>query len=314
MLQRWKAVYASWELDLSIARLRREEKTALTQAGRRFRTASLEPGPAPSELVARALAPVAELEEHARALAERLEGSLAADRCDYRATGSGLGRWLIVVRGILDRLVLRDEAGRARHELPARQAELGARVMADDAAREQLPAEDRQRALDAHAALEGSRQARAELLAPWGGEAVPAWLRGVRTELETFFSFLKEELSKKILLRLPALAAMAAAWWIAGHYSSTRFESSLNHFTGEGRTGLSEAALEQLTFWLPLVVAAALAYLLATLTKRVRRRYLGVDGPGTPGSSLALPLLLPSERNRETEKAAEARLEPGVPG
>ena len=251
---------------------------ALTQAGRRFRTASLEPGPDPSEPVTGALARVAELEEHARALAERLEASLETDRRDYRDAGSGIGRWLIVARGILDRLVLRDEAWRARHELPGRQADLGARVMADDAAQERLPVEDRERALEAHAALERARSERAALLAPWGGEALPAWLRSARSELETFVSFLKEELSKKVLLRLPALAALAAAWWIAEHYSSSRFESSLNHFTGEGRTGLSEAALQQLTFWLPLVVAASIAYLLATLTKRVRRRYLGEDG------------------------------------
>jgi hypothetical protein len=283
MWARWKAVYASWDLDVSIARLRREEKAALTQAGRRFRTASLEPGPEPSEPVTAALARVAELEEHARALAERLEGSLEADRRDYRETGSGIGRGLIVARGILDRLVLRDEAWRARHELPGRQAELGARVMADEVARERLPAEDRERALAASAALERARSARAEVLAPFGGEVMPAWLRAVRSELETFGSFLKDELTKKVLLRLPALAAMAAVWWIAQHFSSSRFETSLNHFTGEGRTGLSAAALEQLNFWLPLVVAASMAYLLAALTKRIRRRYLGEDGPSPTG-------------------------------
>src|SRR5262245_1184407 len=275
MWARWKAAYASWELDLSIARLRREEKTALTQAGRRFRTASLEPGPEPSEPVARALARVAELEEHARALAERLEGSLGADRRDYRAAGSGLGRWLIVARGILDRLVLRDEAWRARHQLPGRQAELGLRVMADGAARERPPAADRERALAASAAVERARSERAALLAPWGGHAVPAWLRKLRTELGTFAAFLQDELSKRVLLRLPALSAMAAAWWVAQHFSSSRFESSLNHFTGEGRAGLSAAALEQLTFWLPLVAAASITYILAAVTKRVRRRYLG---------------------------------------
>lgn len=277
MLSRWRAVSASWEPDLCIARLRREERTALTQAGRKFRTASLEPGPEPSEPVAGALARVAELEEHARALAERLEGSLEADRRDYRATGSGLGRALIVVRGVLDRLVLRDEASRARHELPAHQTELGTRVMADEAAQARLPPEDLQRALDARARLEKARSERAALLAPWGGEVLPAWLRAVRAELETFVAFLKDELSRKIVLRLPALAAMAAVWWVTEHFSSLRFESRLNHFTGEGRTGVSAAALEQLQFWLPLVIAALVAYVLAKLTKRLRRRYLGEE-------------------------------------
>jgi len=275
MLARWKAVTSTWEIDLRIRRLQREETAALTQAGRRFRTASLEPGPEPTAPVAQALARVAELEEHARILAERLAASLEVDRRDYRETNTGLGRGLIVVRGILDRLVLRDEAWRARHELPGRQAELGARVMVDEAARERLPAEDRERAMVAHAALERVREERAALLAPWGGKALPRWLRTTRNEVESFCTFVKEELTKKVYLRLPALAAMGAAWWITRHYSSLRFESNLNHFTGEGRTGLSEAALAQLEFWLPMVVAALVAYLLAAVTKRVRRRYLG---------------------------------------
>jgi hypothetical protein len=105
-------------------------------------------------------------------------------------------------------------------------------------------------------------------------------MRASLEELGTFGGFLREELTKKIYLRLPALAAMAAAWWITAHFTSSRFESNLNRFTGEGRTGLSEAALEQLQFWLPLVVAALVAYVVASLSKRVRRRYLGEDGKG----------------------------------
>jgi len=276
---RWKAVYASWELDLSIARLRREETAALAQAGRKFRTASLEPGPAPSEPVAKALASVAELEEHSRALAERLASSLEADRRDYRDTGSALGRWLVVVRGILDRLVLRDEAWRAKRELPGRQAELGTRVVADDEALARLSAEDRARWLVTRTALEKAVAERAAVLAPYGGEALPAWLRGILGEAGTFGAFVKEELTKKIYLRLPALAAMAVAWWITERFTASRFESSLNHFTGEGRMGLSEQALDLLSFWLPLIVAALVAYLMSTVTKRVRRRYLGEAAP-----------------------------------
>jgi hypothetical protein len=275
MAARWKALYASWELDLAIARLRREEAAARAQAGRRFRTASMEPVPAPSDQVARALASVAELEEHARALTERLVASLEADRRDYRATGSEIGRALIVARGVLDRLVLRDETARARRDLPSRQAQLGTRILEDPEALARLPEEDRQRALAARAALENARAARTALLAPFGGDPLPAWMRGVLNELRDFGGYLKEELTRKIYLRLPALAAMAAAWWTTAHFTTSRFESSLNRFTGEGRTGVSEAALEQLQFWFPLVVAALVAYVLSTLTKRLGRRYLG---------------------------------------
>jgi hypothetical protein len=284
MTARWKALYASWELDLDIARLRREEAAALAQAGRKFRTASLEPaaepGQEPSNEVTRALAGVAELEERVRVLTERLVASLEADRRDYRGTGSDLGRWLIIARGVLDRLVLRDESTRARRDLPARQAELGAAILGDPAALARLPQEDRERALAARSRLERAQAGRTALLAPYGGDALPGWMRASLEELGTFGVFLREELTKKIYLRLPALAAMAAAWWITAHFTSSRFESNLNRFTGEGRTGLSEAALEQLQFWLPLVVAAMVAYVVASLSKRVRRRYLGEDGKG----------------------------------
>lgn len=272
-------MYASWELDLRIARLRREETAALAQAGRKFRTASLEPGPAPSEPVAKALASVAALEEHSRALAERLASSLEADRSDYRATGSQIGRWLIVVRGILDRLVLRDETSIAKRRLPGRQSELGVRVVADAEALARLPAEDRSRWLETRTALDKAVAGRAALLAPYGGETLPAWLRGALGELRTFGAFLKDELTKKIYLRLPALAAMAAAWWVTERFASSRFEASLNHYTGLGRMGLPEGALGLLSFWLPLIVAALVAYALATVTKRVRRRYLGESAP-----------------------------------
>ena len=287
-MARWKSVYAAWDLDLKLARLSREETAALAQAGRRFRTASLELAPAPSVPVARALAGVAELEEHARALAERLAGSLEADRRDYREAGSDLSRWLIVARGILDRLVLRDEAWLARHRLPERQVELGRRVVADPTTLEYLPAEDRQRVLEVQAALARTQAERAELLAPYGGEILPAWLRIALAEVRIFAAFVKEELTKKVYLRLPTLAAMAAAWWVTQRFTSSRFETSLNHFTGEGRTGLPEAALGLISFWLPLVVAALAAYVLSTLSKRLRRRYLGEPALREAGSAADL--------------------------
>ena len=71
-----------------------------------------------------------------------------------------------------------------------------------------------------------------------------------------------------------------SAWWITEHFTeSSRLEASLNHTIGVGRAGLSEQALDLLSFWLPLVVAALVAYLLSTVTKRVRRRYLGESAP-----------------------------------
>jgi hypothetical protein len=275
---RWRVVGASWELGWRLRGLRQGEGLALERAGERFRAvaAGLQPGfETPWEKpVADALAPVIALEEHERELAQRLATSLAADRRDYRATDSDLGRWLIVVRGILDRLVVRDEAWRARRELPGRLRELGARVMADAAATEALPADERARAAAAQKALRDAASEREALLAPYGGQALPNPLRVLVAECATFFEFVRDELSKKVVLRLPAYAAMGAAWWVTHHFTSGRFEGRLNHYFGVGRTGLSPEAIDWMSFWLPVLAAALLAYVLSTLTKRVRRRYL----------------------------------------
>lgn len=274
MLRRWKILQESVALNRRLRRLRKEETAALAQAGRLFRTA-LEPGATPGAGVSKALAEVIELEERARVLAERLAGSLEGDRRDFRATGSALGRGLIVARGILDRLVLRDEAGSARRELPERQIELGRRVASDADAHARLPAADRQRLLEAGAARARTEAERTELLAPLGGSAWPAWVRACLAELRTFGLFLQDELVKKVYLRLPALAAMAAAWWITQRYTDSRFETRLNHFTGEGRAGLSSGEYELLSFWLPLVASALVAHVLALVARRIRRRYAG---------------------------------------
>lgn len=275
MLRRAQVLQASLALDLRLRRLRREESAALAQAGRLFRTASVELGTAPSEPLATALAGVAELEERARVLTERLASSLEADRRDFRATGSALGRGLIVVRGILDRMVLRDEAGCARRALPARQRELGQRVAEDAGALARLPAADRERVEAARDARARAEQERATLLAPHGNHPLPPALRSLWGELRSFGALLRDELTRKVYLRLPALAAMGAAWWLTQRYTTARVESNLHRLTGEGRTGLSAGAYDLLSFALPLVVAALVAHLLAAVTRRIRRRYAG---------------------------------------
>lgn len=280
-LPRWKAFGSTWGLDLRLRRLRREESAALERAGRGFRPVPARPEAAWSAPVAEALARVAELEEHERELARRLAASLEADRRDYRATDAELGRWLIVVRGVLDRLVVRDEAWRARRELPRRYAELGARVMADPEAAEALPAEDRARAASAQKARRDAAAEREALLAPYGGQALPGALRVALAESASLLEFVREELSKKIFLRLPALAAMGAAWWATHHLTVSRRDRWLDGLLGKGPS-LSEAGAEWLSFWLPLLAAALVAYLISTLEKRVRRRYLGEERSRAP--------------------------------
>ncbi len=273
-LPRWRAVAANFELGVRLRGLRQAESLALERAGKCFHTVPTRPETPWAAPVADALLRVAALQEYERALAQRLAASLEADRKDYRATEANLGRWLIVVRGILDRLVVRDEAWRARRELPAHLRELGARVMADAAAAEALPADERTRAVAAQKALRDATSEREALLAPFGGQVLPNPLRLLVAEFTTFCEFVREELSKKVVLRLPAFAAMGAAWWVTHRFTSGRFEGRLNRYFGVGRTELSPEAIDWMSFWLPVLAAALVAYLLSTLTKRVRRRYL----------------------------------------
>lgn len=277
---RWRVVWASLELELRLRRLRRELAAAQVEVGKAFRT-RVEAGEPLDEPVAGALARVAALEERERALAQRLADSLAADRRDYRAAASGVSRALIVVRGILDRLVVRDEAFVARRELPRRRGELGASALGDEHAAARLPDDVRRAADEARAALERARAERQLLLAPYGGQALPRPLALMLRELATFATFLRLELTKKFVLRLPALAAMAAGWWLARRYTSSRLPHWL---TGDERSRLSEDALAQLSFWLPLVVAALAAYASFSLSRRVRQRYLEMD-PSDPASA-----------------------------
>jgi len=279
MSGRGKAVWASFELDLKLRRLVREELAARAEAGKAFR-ASVGADATLAAPVASALARVVALEEREHTLATRLADSLAADRRDYRDARSGLGRCLIVVRGLLDRLVLRDEAWSARRALPEHHAELAARVFDDEGALARMPAEPRQRVAEARAVIESVRTERAELLAPYGGRAVPGVLAAIVRELATFGAFVREEVTKRIFLRVPALAAMAVSWWLTQRYTSSN--GVQRFFSDDHRSYLSEETLSMLSFWLPVFATALVGYASWWLSRRVRSRYLGPDA-GDPG-------------------------------
>jgi hypothetical protein len=272
---RWKVVVEGLELDLRIRRLAREERAAAAGLGKAFREhAGTLPEPAPE--LAAALAAARALDERGRELAGRLAASLAADRRDYRAADSLVARALVVARGVLDRLVVRDAAWSARRAQPRRDAELGALALTDPRTRELLP-EPTRTAEAARHELARAWAERETLLAPFDGNALPRPLAFLARELAAFGGFVRAELAKKLFLRLPALAAMAVGWWLARRYTSSSLEGHWSRLTGSGRSALAPETLALLSFWLPIVAAAAVAYASALLTRRVRRRYLGPD-------------------------------------
>ena len=271
---RWKVVLETWRLDRELARARHTEERALAGVGRGFRqTHALLSSTLPAA-VGSAFARAAALEGRHQTLSARLGASLEADRQDYTDTASAWGRWLIVARGVLERLVLREEARRAQHELPAHLAELGALALGDPELAARIPAEQRSAVEEARAVLGRLERERTTLLEPYHGELVPRWLALLARELRTFSTFLWVELTKRFFLRLPALAAMTVAWWLTHAYTTSSFESNFRKATGHGRTGISEETMERLQFWLPILAAALVAYLSTHIAERVRRRYL----------------------------------------
>ncbi len=268
-------------LDLEQARELRAERNARVRAGAALCARDEPPPESAGAELAGAWREARRLVARRTELDARLAESLELDRRDYRACASALGRALVVARGLLERLRLREEAWRERSTLGTRLSEL-AQVALDDAGlAARIPAGERAEIERARAAVQRATRARVELLAPYGGAALPAWLRALLGELALFGRFLREELTRKLLLRLPALAAMAVAWWLTRRYTTSAFEAGWHSLTGEGRAGLSRATLERLQFWLPLVAAALTAYLATTLARRVRRRY-GADVSADP--------------------------------
>ncbi len=272
--QRWNTAFAAWRVDRQLAAARRRAASARERAGRAFReTTSTHPGSLP-EPVGAALARVSALEDRRQALVSRLAASFETDRRDYTDTASAWGRWLVVVRGALDRLVLREEARRARRELPRHYLELASFALVDPELALHIPADLRSEVELARESIQRAERERAALIDPVGGEPAARWLLALRREGRTFVAFVWTELSKKLVLRLPAIGAMLVAWWIARNYTTSWVEAGWHDLTGKGRKGISDAAMERMHFWLPLLAAAFVAYLSTYVSKRVRRRYL----------------------------------------
>ena len=277
-LARFKAVRCAWRLDYLLVRERTGETKARVAAGRALRAELGSLPESAGERVRVAWERIDVLEGRERELAGRLASSLQADRQDYRGTSSDWGRWLVVVRGVLDRLVLREEARRARKDLPGYTAELGAAAVLDHELAEKVGDEARGELERTRATIERLERERSELLAPWGGEPLPRWLDVLFEELGTFGGFVWNELTKKFVVRLPALVAMLVAWWLTHHFTTSKIEPGSIE-----RPLVSPEMMDQLQFWLPLIAAALAAYLTAAFSHRIRKRY-GETTKSTPAA------------------------------
>jgi hypothetical protein len=230
-----------WQrMELGIAR--RAERRALEKLG-----ATLPPSP-------RVAAVDARIDEIDRAIPL----SLVRDRADWTAVAFWV-RWLVALRGIVDRAVLRALRHHALADRAAARAEL-ALAAVDSAQGEtaRVAQAAHQRALKAAESLQPLPLAVAE--AHHLGGAVAKELRG------------------HLVPKMPALVGLAVGGWIAHTFTDSQLRAVLHSWGfGEGpRHAISSDTLRLMNFWLPLLAAAACSYLGARLAALIEARY-GAD-------------------------------------
>jgi len=281
---RFSAAAAAWSLDRTLRAARKREKTLLAEAGVLLFAAQPDAvrnqaGAAP--LLATITAVAAEISS----LDAALKKSLDQDRADY-AKASQLMRWVVVGRGFLDRWILGDRLRNHRRERARLDVELGA--LAFDGAHDPLLAHLSPAVKDgvslARANIATAEAERVAILAPWGGKALPPWLDTAVGEIREFLVHFWDQLSRRLFLRVPAIGALVAGWWIANHYTDNTLERIQRSMGFGGRAHLSPHTLSLLKFWVPIATAAFCTYAVATIAKRVQRKYALPKENATPAS------------------------------
>jgi len=286
---RWKAYGAT-----------QRERGALRELGETL----AHEGPAhgsPEELRAD-LAAVACHDAQLEALRAELAASLEEDRADWAGARSWM-RPLVVLRGIATRCLVRDRIGRARRSRAAAHRSLGAAAL--DAGIEAAgpsflaAVEARRRSTAATAALDAR-------LATFRAAHATRFAHHAAREAAALGKPLVQELRARVLPRMPALAGLAAGWWIARTFTDSRWSATL-HSLGIGsgpRRVVSTQQLHAMEFWLPIVAAAIGSYASGRIAALLRARYApaptearrDADGPGAEGSARGQPPQYPSPR------------------
>jgi hypothetical protein len=276
-LARLKVAFAALGLEGRAKKAERREASALVKAGEHVFAAlraELDTGalvPRASELVAK----LRLIETQAATLSVGLEESLARDRDDF-ARASQAMRWVVVVRGVFDRILLRGDLRRQERERPALERELG-RVAFDGehpTLRALVPDAIAKQITDARADAASARTERAKSLKPFGGQPLPGWLGATLHEVRVFLGFVWEQLSKKFFLRAPALAGLLVGWWLGRSFSSSEAATWVHQHIGLDVRDRGEVETKaRLAFWLPLFAAALCSYIAAFVALRVQRKY-----------------------------------------
>ncbi|MFL5312428.1 MAG: hypothetical protein ACJ79H_18490 [Myxococcales bacterium] len=266
-LDRIAAAFVSWKLDFRVGRARRAERVALRVLGGAL-AGSAAVGRLVDEVRSRGHA-----EDH---LQTALRASVEEDRADF-ATASARARLFVVVRGVAARAVLRDRLRAARRTREESRERLGKAALdgAANVSREAFVQDALVRARDARARLSALVTERAALLAPFGGSAWPDWMHGGGREISAFAGAFVRVLRGQFIPRLPAVAAAAAGWWVAGIFTESEPIAALHSWgIGHGpRWAVSTETFEAIRFWFPVAAAAICAYLGHRIGTTLRARY-----------------------------------------
>jgi hypothetical protein len=239
-------------LNLHRRWLRRQERAALRQLGQDIASDTENDDP---ELRA-ILSEIATARQQLGAVAEERAASLAADRADLRQVPHWI-RPLVIARGLCGRAVLYHRESAVRRRLMPLHEAAGARAAARDSTAQQPEL------LEARDKLDRLGLERDERLSGLGGTAHPAWIRRMALESAGLARAFVKQLRSTLLPKAPALAGLAVGWWIANTYTDSHLRSALRSI-GIGRGGthvVSASTYKAMSFWLPLLAAAACAYL-----------------------------------------------------
>jgi hypothetical protein len=271
---------AAW-LHVELELARRGEARALALAGDAACGGDAAAGGAE---IAGARAAAFELRKERDAVRRAAAASLDEDRADW-ATASAWLKLLVVARGLLVRAALRARERRIARDLAPILREIGAHVLGR-AAPAQLPGHVVAAAAQRRRRAEDLAARRVELLAPFGGHALPSWASAGARELSRVALGVARELRSRLLPRLPGLAGLAAGWWVAQSFTASRwaaFSQRLGLRHGGPRVVTAET-YERLEFWAPLLAAAACAYAGSRVWALLERRY-----GGEPAAQRAVP-------------------------
>jgi hypothetical protein len=211
---------------------------------------------------------VAALDEALRAIEAQVAASLQRDRDEYTDVRAW-ARPLVVLRGLLDRVVLRERARRCRAERRSACVLL---------AQESLP-HAQGSAADAARAANAACATAVGALAP-----LPLPMR----EAGHFAGYLLREARGQILPRIPALAGLAVGWWIGQTFTDSRLSATLHGWgIGSGpRHAVQGETLRAMRFWLPLLAAALSSYAGSRLGALLKTRYSPAEDAVVPGEQL----------------------------